>query len=425
MNLFTLLVCLHSVARCSERRLQNIGQSVTKIPPILSIILLKSSSPHCRLEEQKSEVYHSSDCPLSKKPAQTDNGSHDDQDANGNISRSNSEVSCSCDAEKLKLSKDQDSASDLTNQNVIGMDTTKGRSKAQKESANMADENERLSIEAEDKSEQELDNLFVDTENELRTVFHVGSVEDNVTQSGASSVCDVERKSTSVRAGDYVTGHVGGLCSMDAASSQSRDQSHDRMQTEATVAPETTANTTNKTKPAENISDNNKEAATDGPPSGTSQVDTTATTMPPGVSAEPHTEHGNVIYFQQDIESDTKQQAKSGGSTAMQSIPVPEGDTRSGKEPPTPPNTPGILDRTLGSLSSIGSPISSKLTKVVDFSSGLFVRNTEAQGSVVDFADMYPNTPGSIVSSLEWKLMLVLIIISLFPPNESKCKIFF
>ena len=345
---------------------------------------------------------------MAKEP-QTDNGSHGDQDANGNISRSNSEViSCSCDAEtksKLSQSKDSASASDVTNQNVVGMDT-KGKSKAEKDSLNMADKQEGLSKD-EDNSQKELDNLFVDSEKDLHAVFKVGNVEGVVDQSGASTVCDSEHKSTSVRADDdhdvTAQGHVGGLCSMDAASSQSRDQSHDRMETEATVVPATNNTANNTQQPAENVSDNTT----------TNQTDKTATTV------VPHTEHGDVIHFQQDAESETTnpnaQQAKSGdnpstssatAASSSQAITIPLSDShRSGSSggggssldkgaPPTPPNTPGILDRTLGSLSSIGSPISSNLTKVVNFSSGLFVRNTEAQGSVVDFADMYPESHG-------------------------------
>ena len=345
---------------------------------------------------------------MSKEP-QTDNGSHGDQDANGNISRSNSEViSCSCDVEtKFKLSQSKDSASDVTNQNVVGMET-KGKSKAEKDSLNMADKQEGLSKD-EDNSQRELDNLFVNSEKDLHAVFKVGSVVD---QPGASTVCDSEHKSTSVRADDDVTaqGHVGGLCSMDAASSQSRDQSHDRMETEATVSTATNNTANNTQQPAENISDNTTTNTGN-------QTDKTATTV------VPHTEHGDVIHFQQDVESETKnpnaQQAKSSDdpstssatATSSQAITIPLSDSQrsnsggSGVDkgaPPTPPNTPGILDRTLGSLSSIGSPISSNLTKVVNFSSGLFVRNTEAQGSVVDFADMYPESQGkeSFISSV-------------------------
>ena len=281
---------------------------------------------------------------MSKEP-QTDNSSHGDQDANGNISRSNSEViSCSCDAEtKFKLSQSKDSASDVTNQNVVGTET-KGKSKAEKDSLNMADKQEGLSKD-EDNSQKELDNLFVDSEKDLHAVFKVGSVEGVVDQSGASTVCDSEHKSTSVRADDDVTaqGHVGGLCSMDAASSQSRDQSHDRMETEATVATATN-NTANNTQPAENISDNTTTNTGN-------QTDKTATTV------VPHTEHGDVIHFQQDAESETTnpnaQQAKSGDdpstssatATSSQAITIPLSDSqRSGsgvdKGAPRRPLTP-------------------------------------------------------------------------------------
>lgn len=265
----------------------------------------------------------------------------------------------------------------------------------------MADKQEAISSSSKSDQtvEKELDNMFAEKEKDSHGMFVVGSYEAAESQSGASTACDPERKSTSVQPGagrDDVTpregadggdvtaqGHVG-------ASSQSRDQSHDRMETEATpvVASATNLATTtaNTQQPAENLPDVTKDA--------------TATTVGSSGGAahapQPVT-HGNVVYFQQEADSNTPQ-AKSGDGTT-QGITIPRADSKDkssgkGSTPPTPPNTPGILDRTLGSLSSIGSPISSKLTKVVDFSSGLFVRNTEAQGSVVDFADMYPELPG-------------------------------
>ena len=223
---------------------------------------------------------------------------------------------------------------------------TKGKSKAEKDSLNMADKQEGLS--KEDNSQKELDNLFVDSEKDLHAVFKVGSVE-GVDQSGASTVCDSEHKSTSVRADDDVTaqGHVGGLCSLDAASSQSRDQSHDRMENEATAATATDNIANNTQQPAENISDN---TTTTG-----NQTDKTATTV------VRHTEHGDVTHFQQDAESETTnpnaQQAKSGDDPATssatasssQAITIPLSDSHRSSSgngvdkgaPPTPPNTPG------------------------------------------------------------------------------------
>lgn len=53
---------------------------------------MRDVSTCCRVEGEKSEVYHSTDCPVSQQQrVATDNGARDEsQDANGNISPSNS-----------------------------------------------------------------------------------------------------------------------------------------------------------------------------------------------------------------------------------------------------------------------------------------------------------------------------------------------
>ena len=72
------------------------------------------------------------------------------------------------------------------------------------------------------------------------------------------------------------------------------------------------------------------------------------------------------------------------------SIAVP----RSGE--PTTPSQTGILSRTIGSLTSLGSSIASSspnFSSIVDFSSGLFTRNQEERGRVKDVSEVTMATP--------------------------------
>ena len=105
-------------------------------------------------------------------------------------------------------------------------------------------------------------------------------------------------------------------------------------------------------------------------------------------AATPHTQIGNIKYFQYD------------------DIPLPTEDVADGKpdgEERSPGLTSltsesgsprGVLGRTIDSLSSLGSGIvstSPNFSTIVDFSSGLFTRNAEDRGRVRDINDLTTN----------------------------------
>jgi hypothetical protein len=75
------------------------------------------------------------------------------------------------------------------------------------------------------------------------------------------------------------------------------------------------------------------------------------------------------------------------GSQPADSLFTPKDDTQS---------QPGILSRTLGSISSLGSfSTSPNFSQLVDFSSGLFSRSQDERGRVQDIHDVKTNSPPS------------------------------
>ena len=347
---------------------------------------------------QKSpEVYHTPDCPLAKDesgntepsdPKETDNGDLGNEDANGNV-KSEDQIKksgsvCSCDHEGQSKASEQ--TKDLTNQNVVAMDTSEtSDSRPQGETGSGQGQSSK------DSSQKDIDALFVDAEKQLDKIFDTGGESDIIGQSGARNVCDADQtqstsdtQETKMASSD----HVGGDLQERSDSGVQLKETLEKQGASSTVSMETKDN--DSTKPAE------------------SSVATATDENKPQSQ-----QHGNVMHFH--IGDSDNEEGGSGvlGTTPPQNTAPPGTTPTPGKEhESSDPNTPGIFSRTLGSISSIGSSITSHtphLTKVVDFSSGLFTRNQDARGSVKDFAEVYMRSPSFVLKPGLFHCFLYLV----------------
>ncbi len=349
---------------------------------------------------QKSpEVYHISDCPLSNKPSdssdpsdqkETDNGGHDNEDANGNVKSEDrikkSGSVCSCDPESQSKASEQQSAKDLTNQNVVDMDTSEiSDSRPQGKTGSGQGQSSKKN------SQKDIDALFVDAEQQLDKIFDMDEERDIIGQSGASKVCDADQtqstsdtKESKMASGD----HIGGELPERSDSGVQLKETSEKQGASSIVSMETKDIDSNK--PADS-----------------------SVAMAMDENKPQSQQHGNVMHFQLG-DSDNEEGGAGGLGTMPPQNTAPPGTTPTpGKETePSDPNTPGILSRTLGSISSIGSSITSHsphLTKVVDFSSGLFTRNQDARGSVKDFAEVYMRSPSFVLKPGLFHCFLYLV----------------
>ncbi len=256
-------------------------------------------------------MYHSSDCPLSKEDShKTDNGSYGDQDANGNISPSRAtQTACSCDAEtQLKLSQ-QNSQNDLNNLNSldssknvtsdVAIDTSAGSSQTSGAKTDTSTD-----------QQEDVDGS--------QSTFVVGSVEEDhlLDQSGgASSTTTSDGKSRDV------TTDVTTAGSLDS-SHLSRDQSQDKMEMDQPID--------FTTKPADSTSQSQPSDKADAD-SGDAASVTCSTAAAPSRGEQAQTE----LSKQQDTDSAVDKSSALGIGT-----PIPQSENK-GKEPATPPNTPG------------------------------------------------------------------------------------